>query len=188
MEKVRIDRNAFVYPMPMVILGAVVDGRPNYMAVAWVNRVNYHPPLIAVACGRAHHTNRGILEHGEFSISVPGRNLMAATDHAGLVSGSREDKSGLFEAAKGELEFAPMVGACPLTMECRLTQTVNLPSNDLFIGEIVGAYCDARCLTDGKPDVRKLDPFTLTMPDNGYWAVGETLGRAWSVGQGYQGR
>ncbi len=163
MEKTRIDNNAFVYPMPMVILGAVVDGR-------------------------AHHTNRGILEHGQFSISVPGRDLMAATDHAGLVSGGREDKSGLFEAFTGDLEFAPMVRGCPLTMECRLVETVNLPSNDLFIGEIAGAYCDPGCLTGGKPDIRKLDPFTLTMPDNGYWAVGERLGQAWSVGKGYQAR
>lgn len=188
MEKVRIDNNAFVYPMPMVILGAVVNGRPNYMAVAWVSRVNYRPPLIAVACGRAHHTNRGILEHGQFSISVPGRNLMTATDHVGLVSGGRQDKSDLFEAFRGDLEFAPMVGACPLTMECRLVQTVKLPSNDLFIGEIAAAYCDARCLTGDKPDIRKLDPFTLTMPDNSYWSVGEPLGQAWSVGQGYRGR
>jgi hypothetical protein len=27
MEKIKIDNNAFVYPMPMVIVGAVVDGK-----------------------------------------------------------------------------------------------------------------------------------------------------------------
>ncbi len=28
-------------------------------------------------------------------------------------------------------------------------------------------------------------PFTLTMPDNRYWTVGEHIGDAWSVGRGY---
>jgi hypothetical protein len=38
-------------------------------------------------------------------------------------------------------------------------------------------------LTDGKPDVQKINPFTLTMPDNRYWRVGEMAGRAWSDGK-----
>lgn len=32
-----------------------------------------------------------------------------------------------------------------------------------FIGEIVEAYSEQACLTDGMPDIRKLDPFTLTI-------------------------
>jgi flavin reductase (DIM6/NTAB) family NADH-FMN oxidoreductase RutF len=67
-------------------------------------------------------------------------------------------------------------------MECKLVQTVDLPADELFIGEIVAAYADDACLTDGSPDIRKIDPFTLTMPDNGYWGVGERVGSAWSDG------
>ena len=43
MSKVKIDTNAFTYPMPMTLVGAMVDGRPNFLAVAWVTRVNYPP-------------------------------------------------------------------------------------------------------------------------------------------------
>jgi flavin reductase (DIM6/NTAB) family NADH-FMN oxidoreductase RutF len=186
-DKTRIDKNAIPYPMPVVILGAVVDGKPNFMAVAWVTRVNYQPPLIAVACGHAHHTHRGIEAHKEFSISVPGRDVMVATDHVGLVSGAKQDKSGVFESFKGELEFAPMVRACPVTLECRLVQSVALPADTLFVGEIVGAYSEERFLTGGRPDISKIHPFMLTMPDNHYWGVGEELGKAWSVGKEYHG-
>jgi hypothetical protein len=38
-----------------------------------------------------------------------------------------------------------------------------------------------------KPDVKKINPFTLTMPDNHYWRVGETAGRAWSAGKKLKG-
>jgi hypothetical protein len=38
-------------------------------------------------------------------------------------------------------------------------------------------------MTDGKPDIRKMHPVLLTMPDNRYWTVGEHAGDAWSAGK-----
>jgi len=38
-------------------------------------------------------------------------------------------------------------------------------------------------LTDGKPDIRKLNPLLLTMMDNRYWIVGEYVGDAGSIGK-----
>ncbi len=51
------------------------------------------------------------------------------------------------------------------------------------IGDIVDVCTEERFMTDGKPDVKKINPFTLTMPDNHYWRVGEMAGRAWSAGK-----
>ncbi len=184
MAKIAIDENAFIYPMPIVLVGADVDGKPNFMPVSWVTRINYQPPLLAVAMGKPHHTNKGIRKHRELGISIPTRAMAASVDRAGLVSGARADKSRLFETARGSLAHAPMVAACPVTMECRLLKTVDLPVDDLFIAEIVRAYADKTCLTGGLPDIRKIAPFMLTMPDNRYWAVGECIGKAWSIGKG----
>lgn len=36
--------------------------------------------------------------------------------------------------------------------------------------------------TDGKPDIKKINPSLLTMPDNKYWSIGEYVGKAWSAG------
>ena len=38
-------------------------------------------------------------------------------------------------------------------------------------------------LRAGKPDITKMKPFTLTMPDNRYWSVGRCVGKAWSIGK-----
>lgn len=179
--KARIDSNAFVYPMPVVLAGSMVNGKPNFMTVGWVSRVNYQPPLIAVALG-PHLTNQGILEHRVFSINIPDIRLLEKTDYCGLFSGRKVDKSQLFEVFYGSLPEAPLIGECPLSMACRLQETVKLHTNTLFIGEIVEAYCEEACLTDGKPDIKKINPFTLTMPDNHYWAVGELAGKAWRAG------
>jgi flavin reductase (DIM6/NTAB) family NADH-FMN oxidoreductase RutF len=186
MAKIKIKPQAFPGPMPVVIVGAEVDGKPNYLTVAWISRVNFSPPLLGIALGKSHHTNKGIREHGEFSVSVPGADLMEAVDYAGLVSGMKTDKSELFEAFYGELRHAPMVRQCPLTMECRVVQTVDLPVNEFIIAEIVGVYTEERFLTDGKPDMEKMDPFVLSMPDNHYWRLGEPIGRAWQSGREYQ--
>lgn len=84
MEKVKIDPNAFVYPMAVVLIGAMVKEKPNFMTVAWVSRVNYRPPMIAFASGNAHYTNSGIKENKTFSVNIPGRSLIKETDHRRL--------------------------------------------------------------------------------------------------------
>jgi flavin reductase (DIM6/NTAB) family NADH-FMN oxidoreductase RutF len=182
MEKIKIDNNAFVYPMPMALVGAVVNGKVNFMAVGWVSRVNFKPPMIGVALG-GHYTNKGIEEHGVFSVNIPGLSMIEKTDYCGLVSGSKTDKSGLFDVFYGELKDAPMIKECPVCMACKVQEIVRLPSNTFFIGEIIEAYSEEQYLSDGHPDVKKINPFTLTMPDNGFWSVGDNVGRAWSIGK-----
>ena len=188
MEKTEIGPHGFLYPMPMMIVGADVVGKANFMAVAWVTRTNYAPPRIGVALGKMHHTNVGIREHQEFSVNVPHEGMRVVTDHLGLSSGAKVDKDGLFDVFRGRLAHAPMIAECPLTMECRVVQTVDQPSNEFFIGEIVETYCNPDCLADGKPDIARLKPFTLTMPDNRFWAVGQQIGKAWSDGRGFEKR
>jgi len=181
MEKIQISANAFVYPMPMAIVGAIVDGKANFMPVGWISRVNFNPPMIAIALG-PHFTNKGIEQEKMFSVNIPGTSLIEKTDYCGLVSGVKTDKSKIFDIFYGDIKNAPMIRECPVCMVCKLRETVKLPTNTLFIGEIVEAYSENCYLTDGKPDVKKINPFTLTMPDNNYWTVGDNIGKAWNIG------
>ena len=68
-------------------------------------------------------------------------------------------------------------------MEFTLIETIPLPTNTLFLGRLEAAWTEERYLTDGHVDVEKVRPFTLTMPDNRFWAVGEQVGRAWHDGK-----
>ncbi len=120
--------------------------------------------------------------HKEYSVNIPTVDMVEVTDYTGLVSGKRVDKSKLFEVFYGELKAAPMIIRCPITMECRVVEVVSLPTNSFFIGEIVGIFSEERFLTEGKPDVKKVNPFLLTMPDNRFWSIGECVGNAWNAG------
>ena len=183
MGKVKVANGIIGYPMPMTVVGAEVEGKANFMAVAWVSRVNFNPPLIAVALGKSHFTNKGIHQNREFSISVPSEDMLTIVDYIGMISGEETDKSGLFNIFRGGLAHAPMISECPFAMECRLLDVVDLPTNELFIGEIIGAYCDEKLLENGKPVREKMHPYMLTMPDNGYWSLGNPIGHAWKDGK-----
>ncbi|MFH0838875.1 MAG: flavin reductase family protein [Candidatus Omnitrophota bacterium] len=183
MKKITIQPNVFLHPMPVVLIGTVVSGKANFMAVGWVSRVNYNPPMIAFSSGKAHYSNQGIGENKTFSVNIPHAELIEETDYCGMVSGRETDKSKLFTIFYGDLKNAPMIEECPVCMECKCTTTVDMATNILFIGEIVNAYSEERYLTEGKPDIKKIKPFTLSMPDNNYWAVGEKMADAWSVGK-----
>ena len=181
MEKTKITNNVFI-PMPVVLVGANVDGKANFMAVGWVSRVNLNPPMIAVGINKAHYTHHGILENKTFSVCVPDCSMVQKTDYCGVKSGKTVDKSKVFQVFYGETKTAPMAQECPLCMECNLVQTLDLPSNTLFLGEIVGAYADEKCLTSGKPDTKKIDPFLLSMPHNHYFSIGNDIAQAWNIG------
>jgi len=77
-----------------------------------------------------------------------------------------------------------MIAECPVSLECRVWQVVDLGSHELFIADIVATWTEERYLDEnGRPDITKMRPFMLTMPDNRFWSVGEQLGDAWAIGR-----
>lgn len=182
MDKQQIGSNFFI-PMPVVIVGTQVAGKANFMAVGWITRANGNPPMIACGIANNHYTVKGIGETKTFSVNIPSPDLLEKTDYCGIVSGEKTDKSQVFTVFYGSLKTAPMIRECPVTLECRLVQSVLLPTHTLFIGEIAGAYADGRVLKDNKPDFPAIDPLFLTMPDNRYWTLGKYAGDAWSAGK-----
>jgi flavin reductase (DIM6/NTAB) family NADH-FMN oxidoreductase RutF len=177
-----VDKSGFCLPWTQTLLGTHVNNKANFMALDWLTRVNYQPAMLGICVNKGHASNEAIRKTGEFSVNIPSVDMVAETDYCGIVSGSTVDKSRLFEVFYGELKQAPLITKCPLNIECRVVQHVDLPTNTLFIGEIVNIYAEEKYLSNGKPDVKKIRPFLLTMPDNRFWAVGEQVGNAWKDG------
>jgi flavin reductase (DIM6/NTAB) family NADH-FMN oxidoreductase RutF len=184
MEKKQIGQNFFI-PMPVVLVGTQAAGKANFMAVGWCARVNGNPPMIACGIANNHYTPKVIAEAKTFSVNIPSSDLLEKTDFCGIVSGAKTDKSHIFDVFYGSLKNAPMIRECPVSLECRLFQTVSLPTHTLFIGEIIGAYADDNVVKEGKPDFPGIDPLFLTMPDNRYWTLGKHAGDAWSAGKNF---
>jgi flavin reductase (DIM6/NTAB) family NADH-FMN oxidoreductase RutF len=186
MAKIKIGAQTFLYPMPTVLVGAYVQGKPNYATVAYCGIMNHDPAVISIALNKTHYTNAGIKENKVFSVNIPPAKLMSATDYCGLFSGLRVDKSLIFKTFYGKLKKAPMIGECSVNMECELIQTLQFSVDEVFIGKIVQAYSEKKYLTKGLPDIKKMDPIIFSMHDYNYWAVGRHLGRAWSSGEKFK--
>ena len=76
-----------------------------------------------------------------------------------------------------------MIEECPLSIECKLFDVLELPTNDLFIGEVVSAYTEEQYITNDNLDIKKVKSFVLSMPDNNYWQIGKHIGNAWMDGK-----
>ena len=184
MKKISINENAYPYPMPMVVLGTLVEDRPNFMAVGWVARVNFQPPMIAVALGKGHYTNGGIHASGVFSINIPSEEQLVPMDYAGIVSGSNADKSDVFESFYGNAGNIPMIRDCPVTMECKVIKIFDVgDKNEMIIAQVLETYADDAVLMDGKIDVEKVRPVIFNFPE--YRSLGTTIGMGWKSGKEY---
>ena len=184
MAKTSFNLRTTAYPMPVVLVGANVGGKPNFMAVAWFSKVNSDPPMMMVAIGKRQYTGEGIVENGCFSVNLPGGDLVTETDYCGIVSGRAEDKARLFDVFYGESGAAPMIRGCPVNYELQLAETVELPGTNVFIGEIVGAYVDEEMRSGQLPDVPLVEPFMLVQsPPSKYFGLGPKLADAFEVGK-----
>jgi len=179
--KKKLGAGTALYPMPVTLVGATVNGKPNYLTIAHVGIMDH--ARVSLSMGKSHYTNDGIRENGTFSVNIAPERLVKETDYCGLVSGRKADKARLFDTFYGELETAPMIEGCPINMECRLVQTVDMPKHDVFIGEVVQAYCDEECFEGDVVDFSKVHPILFAMYDRSYFKLGERFAPAWNVGK-----
>ena len=187
MGKVALGPQTLIYPMPAMLVGANVNGTPNFMAVAWGGIACSDPPMISVAIRHARHTLKGIKQNQVFSVNIPSVEQVKETDYCGMVSGSKADKvrACRFEVFHGKLGNAPLIMQCPVNLECKVVQVLNLGSHSLVIGRVEETYVSEDCLREGRPDVDKIKPLTyVTSPAARYQGLGEVVGKAWSVGKG----
>jgi len=170
-----------LYPLPTTLVGALVNGKPNYITIAHGGVMDLGS--ISLGMGKAHYTNAGIKASQTFSVNIPSAKMVKETDYCGLVSGKSEDKAVLFKTFYGKLKTAPMIEQCAINMECELIKTIDFPNHDVFVGRIAATYCDETVLTHGIVDFEKVQPILFVMNDRSYWKLGSRFADAWNVGK-----
>lgn len=186
MSKVTLGPKTLLYPTPAILIGANVDGKPNFMTAAWCGIANSTPPMLSVALQHHRHTLKGIRQNLTFSANIPSVDVMKETDYCGVVSGAKTDKVAdcKFNVLYGKLETAPLVDQFPVNLECRVLHMLNLGSHILIIGQIEEVHVTESCLTDGQPDVDKIRPFLwVARPGNEYREFGKPIGKSFIVGR-----
>ncbi len=183
MEKLKLGPQTLLFPMPAVLVGAMVDEKPNFMTAAWCGIAASNPPAVSLGLQKVRHTLEGIKKQATFSINVPSASLAKLVDYCGIYSGKKKDKSALFNVFYGVLETAPLIRECPVNLECKVIHSLDLKSHDFLIGEILETYVNEDCVTGEKPDPVKIDPLIYTPGVMKYQRLGEIVGNAFHMGK-----
>ena len=189
--KKSIGVRTFVLPTPVWVVGTYdKEGRPNVMTAAWGGICCSRPPCVAVSLREATYSYKGIEERKAFTISIPSQTHVKEADYFGIVSGRDKDKFAVtgLTPVRSELVNAPYVKEFPLVLECKLRHTTKLGLHTQFIGEIIDVKADEAVLgKDGTLDLEKVKPLAFAPESSAYHAIGEVIGKAFSIGREIQG-
>ncbi|MFH0914767.1 MAG: flavin reductase family protein [Chloroflexota bacterium] len=186
MSKVHLGPQALLYPLPVVLVGANVGGKPNFMTASWCGIASSEPPMLTVALRHQRYTYKGVRENLTFSVNIPSSDLFREADYCGLESGAREEKQKVcgFRVFYGRLGSAPLIEQCPVNLECQVAHILDLGSHALIVGRIEETYASEDCLTGGQPDVNKVKPFLYSKgARQEYQTFGSVLGTVFRVGR-----
>ena len=175
------------YPLPVYLIGTYDTSRkPNAMIAAWGGICSSDPPSIAVSVRPSRQTYKNLIAKKEFTISIPSVDQMSRADAFGIASGADTDKfvrTGL-TPVRAEKVDAPYVRECPVVLECRVSQTVEIGTHTQFIGEILDVKIDEKVLDgEGKPNLAKINPLAFDMVRSEYFSWGKVVGKAFSAGK-----
>ena len=183
MNKRKMGPQPMLWPHPTGLVGSIVDGQPDFAAVAWAGVVAGNPAAVAIGLQPLRHSLRGIYQNKAFSVNVPSIDLVKETDYCGLVSGKDADKvkDCGFTVFYGDLKNVPMIEQCPINMECEAIHFLDLGSHIMVVGKVIQTHLNDDCLTEGHPDMAKVKPFIFG--PGKYYTVGDVFADAFSVGR-----
>lgn len=162
-------------PPAMVTVGTLE--KPNVLTIGWTGILNTIPPKTYISVRKERHSYQMLMDTMEFVINLPCTKLVKAVDFCGVRSGKDFDKFKEMHLTpvKAEKVSAPLILQCPLHLECKVTETVDLGSHTMFLADIVGMDVSEECVNhDGKLEIEKCD--LLAYAHGTYFALGKQLG------------
>ena len=174
-------------PTPVVLVSCAdpkQPGKPDMVTAAWAGTVNSEPPMVSVSLRKDRFSHGLITASGEFVVNLADEKVARALDFCGVRSGRDTDKAketGLSYMPANGMETAPAVSGAPLSLCCKVRQTLELGSHDMFIGEIVSVMVRSDLLdADGKLHMEKAG--LIAYSHGLYQKLGDVIGFfGWSV-------
>jgi len=170
-----------VYPTPAALITSVAeDGTPNIITLGEVFNISISDPVVVgLAIMPSRYSYELIERSGEFTVNLPTAKMAEVVDRCGAVSGREVgDKFahvGLTPVPAAKIR-PPLIGECPINLECTLTDIVKSGDHDLFRGQVVAQHVDEAYLDErGNIAVERLDPLCYILGQ--YWSAGRRLGQ-----------
>jgi flavin reductase (DIM6/NTAB) family NADH-FMN oxidoreductase RutF len=185
MAKVELTPQCLIPVRPILIVGANVNGKADFVNIGSGGLLSFEPPTVAIPFRYMRYSLKGTLENWTFSVNIPSADQTVVSDYCGIISGEDADKARdcNFTVFYGKLENAPMIEEFPINFECTVLHVIGTHSHELVIGQVISTYVSESYLKDGKLDFNRFSPL-LWYPDMGqYVTIGPALGKAFGIGK-----
>lgn len=170
-----------LYPTPLVVVGTVVDGKPNWLLVGHLGIMGHDHIMLSLAS--AHYTNKGIKEMKRMSVAIVDEAMLPKADYVGCVSGSKEDKSSIFAYRMSEAGV-PIIDEAPVVMECTVEDIYETQGFENFICTIDHVYAEESVVNEqDKINYQVLKPVLFEMPTYEYLKTGDVIGKCMKIGK-----
>lgn len=175
----------YLFPMPTYMIGTYnEDESVDVMMMAWGGICA--TDMVALNLEEDHKTVANLKTRKAFTLAVPGVDTLEASDFLGIASSNQMadkfERSGL-HATKSNRVDAPVITEYPLTLECEVVEMQDQPYGLRVLGKIVNVIANEKILDEkGKIDAGKIQAFAFDQMQNGYYGIGDKVGKAWNSG------
>ena len=167
-----------LYPLPVVMVSCGNADVHNIITIAWTGTLCTTPPMVYISVRPERHSYAMIKEQMAFTINLVDQNLVKAADFCGVRSGKDIDK---FKTMKltpvaGVQIPCPYIAESPLSMECKVTQIIELGSHHMFMAEVLNTIADERFFNKRTSKFEIERAGLVNYNHGGYYDSGDLLG------------
>ena len=110
-----------------------VDGKMNGITVAWLTRVSWEPPMVAVSIGKTRFSHELLLKSQGFAVCIMGEKGREVAEYFGTVSGRNVDKFKKYRYQMSEKSY-PVPEGTIAYLECKIVGKCDAGDHTIFIG------------------------------------------------------
>ena len=178
MEKEIWKPGTLIYPVPAVMVSCgKLNGEKNIITIAWTGTINTNPPMTYISIRPERYSYNIIKKTNEFVINLVTEETAFACDYCGVRSGKDIDKFKEMKltAQKANIISAPIISECPINIECKVKNIIELGSHSMFIAEVVSINASKKYIdSKGKFHFNKSKPICYS--HGSYFSLGKEIG------------
>ena len=155
MKKLQENPSSALYPNPVMLVSSSHKRKDSIITLAWGGTCSSSPPTVGIAIRKNRFSYDLIANSKEFVVNIPTTEMLEEVELCGTKSGRDIDKwkECNFTKKKSTVVKTPFIQECPVSMECKLKQIVELGTHDLFLGEVVALHLDEEWKQEKYPNM-----------------------------------
>lgn len=181
---------ALLAPVPPALVACQAGEAVNVLTVGWTGILSTKPPKTYISVRPQRHSYNIIRQSGCFTVNLPTADMVRTVDLCGVKSGRDTDKLALckLDTLPAQAVAAPILAACPVSLECKVQRVVPMGSHDMFVADIVSVAVDPAFVDRaGRLMIERCN--LLAYAHGTYFALGQALGSfGFSVRKASRGR